>query len=372
MKNSILPSKMHWFGAVDGLRIIASLNILLYHMISFGAFSDFKNTIAGKTFLSGAAFHSSFFFILAGFIFFTKSLTKEMPRKQLLKSRFRRLYPLFVSTLIASFFIINFNKAITTEKVFGLLKQVFMIWPLTPWLKSPLNEPSWVISAFFLCFLIFPELQKLVNKRSCRGLFTLFVISFSIIFLWSIMATSMSKTSNELRFFHVFPPIRVMEFILGMIVAKLWSKYDIHQIIKTKLKMSSGTAFCLIMILILLSNLFSDYFSLKVRWTHHHAILPIFYLALVLITTNNQSRLNRFLGNKFFKSLSPDSFAVFLIHIPLLILLKKISVHLGYGPKPLNSSLLVFIFVIAIYGLSWVVRNIYRKFNPKKQALLLH
>jgi peptidoglycan/LPS O-acetylase OafA/YrhL len=357
MRQSQQLTESVWFPAVSGLRFLASLNILLYHMIPFGAFADFKTTAIGRSFLAGSAFHSSFFFILAGFIYYSKYRFKRISRSKLLLSRFRRLYPLYLLMIFLTYALFDSQIQFTFKYLKSLTAHIFLVWPYYPWGMPSINEPGWVVSAFMLCFLVFPELFKWVRQSPKSQLLVSSIVLILVFFLWNLYAATQYKTLEDQRFFHVFPPVRIIEFLLGMMLARVY-RSDWTSRLSAKISFRYTTSLLvIIMLIILISNSWVEVYSFEWRWIHHHFFLPLCYLGVLWTVVHKGSVAERFLSTSFFKSMSNDSFYVFLIHMPVLIFFSKVSEIFFDEPKPMSSVSLVIATVLFLYGGSWLVRK---------------
>lgn len=162
----------------------------------------------------------AFFFILSGF-FLTQRHDFEKIDAPLwwnfVHRRARRIYPLhlvvwamFMAIYLA--FSIPFNPVTVTLN--ALLLQA---WVPVRDIYLSVNKPIWFLSSLMFCYACFPLLRWLQHRVRLR---------------WQVLAIAVVTpllwwgytflTSGQLDYTYFFPPLRLMDFALGMVLARVF------------------------------------------------------------------------------------------------------------------------------------------------------
>ena len=369
MKNqSTTSSSSRYFLSVDGLRLIASLNIVLFHFENMGGLNDLGGSPAWLfRILKGPAFHASIFFILGGFIFATKFLPKAAEFKTLpfLRKRFSELYPLHFITTIAMMILmlvklpaesIDFGKF-----AFSGFMHLSLLWSLFPFFSYNLNTPSWALSAFFLCYLLFKPLLIITGKLKTKRVTILSIfLCFIPVFLWTLLYRVIEADPKWYMFFHIFAPVRLFEFVAGMFLARLLQLSE-----QKKYPFYTG----ILVDILLIASAFAIYNLLSLKspdnkflafMTYHLFLTPIFCLILFLLTSE-LGFISRILSISFIRNTGRSSFYPYLIHIPLVssvaFILERYFNYYRLLHSPVNITIIIFV----LYGGSYVYVNYIRK-----------
>ena len=242
-------SSKGYFPAIDGLRLLASLNIVFLHLASSSAFDYAAKYTWLKPIVSGPAFSAGLFFVLAGFLFASKfsDPDRRIPVVPFMFSRIAKLYRLhFICTVLMFLALVfkfsglhgfphSFSELGTgfvqgfghlAHPVRSLLLHLSLLWSLVPELGMKLNEPSWSLTSFFLCYAITPWFSRWLFKQSYRTLWVLFGTLFIPGILWAIFFGTSGNLwfdgyGAKYRFFHIFAPVRIFEYLFGMVLFRL-------------------------------------------------------------------------------------------------------------------------------------------------------
>lgn len=248
--------------ALTTLRFVAAAYVLMFHF-SAVAGSIFDVPLARYGY-SGV----TFFFILSGFIlaynYCDADFRSPAVRNRFYAARFSRVYPVFVLSLLAG---LPFLLANLIKQEPGLMRTLsagsMVVAPagLQAWLPGTscaLNCPAWSISAELFFYALFPLLLAPVLARPGRWA-TLTLAGWVVIVaaqwhLWhgvspggSIMANH-AGTAQELtaQFIKYFPPGRLPEFILGIVLYAFWRRTEVRP--STTLALSGAAAALLLSI----------------------------------------------------------------------------------------------------------------------------
>jgi peptidoglycan/LPS O-acetylase OafA/YrhL len=161
----------------------------------------------------------SFFFVLSGFVlawsarpgdtvtgFWRRRLVKVWPNHAV--TAVATLALLAAAGQLPSLFAVAANLTLTQAWI-----------PAQP-VYFGLNTPSWSLSCEALFYLCFPLLSPLVGRLSGRWLWPATLVAFAAI--WAVPAVT-QMLSTGLRYWVVFvcPPVRMIEFVAGILIARI-------------------------------------------------------------------------------------------------------------------------------------------------------
>lgn len=257
----------------------------------------------------------SFFFILSGFIlaynYSTRILNSITDIGNFLKARFARIYPLHLLTMLMAIplsfhtelcCIGNAELFLANLATNLLLVQAFF---LDLGACCYLNGPSWSISVELFFYLMFPFLILITTRKLntlSSNVFTISLISLGIAFImWAVPNEFLSE-----RLFYINPIIRCADFLLGIILFKVFDRLK-----NTNLKMDY-TIMEVISVIV-----FIAFFAL-----HNH--IPQVYRysvyywppisILILILAFQMGFVSRMLSVKWLLILGEISFALYMFH----------------------------------------------------------
>ncbi|MCL2689781.1 MAG: acyltransferase [Chitinispirillia bacterium] len=390
-----LGEKGLYFNGLDGLRLIASVNIVLFHFQYSGAFHDMGGS-PGWFFriIKGPAFHASLFFILGGFIFAAKFAPKisTFKSRSFLKKRFLELYPLhLITTLImASLFVIKRwgAESIDWGKLgASLFMHLSFLWSLFPFGTFNLNTPSWALSAMFLCYLLFGPMLKwafsIKNKRVVIMFIALFFLPLAV---WGYFYSVMGTPYEYYHFFHTFAPIRLFEFGLGVLLARFF-------ILQREIKnyaadgassINNNKKYCLkslccdlaiaLCVFLVYSNLsLQNRGDSTLRFFSYHLFMVPLYLTILYIAALEKGVIARVLSLPALRKIGRTSFYPYLIHIPLMSIVTMYCERVLNYRKFMHSPVNILIFMTILYGCSYLyvyaLRNRLRQRKKEAEAI---
>jgi peptidoglycan/LPS O-acetylase OafA/YrhL len=238
--SSVLTSATHQLDPLTGLRGIAAYSVLVAHGIqavfSYGGV-PFVYPFAGRL----ALFGMSLFFVLSGFVIhynYAETFTREplgAASWRFFVARFARLYPLYAVSIIVSLPHIpapNFSES------FGVLLAYLTLTQSWFNVEHAIFAPAWSISTEWFFYVAFIPLATLIPRTAYPALFLnvyCLVVLVSLLVLLNLFAEPLGalvkqwlfvndKVSNHPVGWLVYyaPPIRLLEFIAGMLAAKAY------------------------------------------------------------------------------------------------------------------------------------------------------
>lgn len=374
-----MPKNANYFPAIDGLRLLASLNIVMLHLGSSSALMYMSDCKWLMPVVNAPAFAAGIFYVLAGFLFASKFSDPErsIPVVPFMFGRIAKLYRLhFFMTLLMFVALVFKFSGYTHVPSFGelgdcigkglaamanpwrsLLMHLTLTWSIAPDFGMKLNEPSWSLTSFFLCYAITPWFSRWLFRQNRRTLWVLFGAVFIPGIVW---ATVFGLTGNlwfnnfeaKYRFFHMFAPVRVFEYIFGMVLFRLYKEGAFDYLKKDYV---SGIAQFLLLAA-LYGSLFLMQPTFNIGWNYfaHHS-LPIFIYGLfVLSLLSGKGFLARFFCIPIVRKIGRASFYPYLIHLPI------ITIAWGFCNLncPKNTILiLLFIYTVSTLYMEFKVRR---------------
>ena len=321
---------------LQGLRFLAFILIYLNH--AYGLIST------GKIFDYGAR-GVELFFILSGYLIAYGFVSRNHGNVDsswkacfsYLINKLKKFYFLHVLTFLIAAYVISFIKPSYTN----MLRDAFLsITLLKSWYRPAMfsfNGATWFLSTMLFCWFLVPKINGLFKNRKR----TVLLISFFILYL-------LSMTIDELVFkagyplpeaisLYVFPPYRLIHFILGYLGYFLLRDLD---------KNSLGGSFNL-SLLQLVSLVGTIYVYIALDKTFVYTQFILFDIILIHLLSINGGIFDILFGNKVFTHLGNISFELYILHGEFLSLGKLYLLPLG-----INKIMLFILIFIVTYLLS--------------------
>ena len=233
------PGRPPALPSLTGLRFIAAALVFCFHITlfnspipPFGAINPFRDQgladslswITGKAGYVGV----SFFFVLSGFVLFWST----RPEEGALPFWRRRMLKIFPNHLVMfGLAMVLFAGAITPARAW--LPNAFLLHSFFPQADTyvSVNPPGWTLCSELLFYLLFPLLAIPVRKIADRrlwfwaGLMVAGTLAIALVSQFLVPSSPKSPITpvSALQFWigYIFPPSRLFEFVLGMLVARL-------------------------------------------------------------------------------------------------------------------------------------------------------
>ena len=322
-------TRSHYVGALDGLRVLAILAVLVYH--------------ANPSWLPGGYFGVTVFFVVTGYLT-TLSIEREIGRAgrldypRFVLKRVTRLLPSMlavvgVTTLLCVFLAPNLLPKLKSDVVPALLfvENVFYIvrnvsYFANAGLPSPLTH-FWYLGVVMQFYVIWPlvllGMRKVVRSRrmACTVVGILAVASAVL------MAVLYDPTGDTARIYYG-PDTRAAELLLGALAA-LWTGghgLNLRALPAVGPRLKGAPAWtCDALALACLAGLGVMCFSLNgySEFAYRGGMLLAAVLTAVLVSClcRSQSALAHVLGARPVAEAGKRAFAVYLWHYPLLVVL---------------------------------------------------
>ena len=326
---AVRSPRSHYVGALDGLRVLAILAVLVYH--------------ANPSWLPGGYFGVTVFFVLTGYLT-TLSIEREIGRAgrldypRFVLKRVTRLLPSMlavvgVTTLLCVFLAPNLLPKVKSDAVPALLfvENVFYIvrkvsYFVNAGLPSPLTH-FWYLGVVMQFYVVWPlvllGMRKVVRSRrtACSAVGILSVASAVL------MAVLYDPAGDTARIYYG-PDTRAAELLLGALAA-LWTGgrgLNLRALPAVEPRLKDAPAWtCDAVALACLAGLGVMCFSLNgySEFAYRGGMLLAAVLTAVLVSClcRPQSALAHVLGARPVAEAGKRAFAAYLWHYPLLVIL---------------------------------------------------
>ncbi|WP_405970343.1 acyltransferase [Streptomyces sp. NBC_00988] len=233
MASSSVPTSRSRLPSLTGLRFIAAALVFFFHasliFISMNPFADPDTADGFRWLFSKAGWMGvSFFFVLSGFVL-TWSARPGDTVTGFWRRRLLKIFPNHIVTWALALVVV----AQTATPVRVWLPNLFLVhsWFPDPAVYLSLNAPAWSLCSELLFYLLFPFLLRPVLRIKERALWLwaagmvagMLAVQLVTDFLApsSPPAPGTDVTVWQFWFGYNFPPVRMFEFVLGMILARL-------------------------------------------------------------------------------------------------------------------------------------------------------
>jgi len=324
-----------YFPALDSLRFFASANIVLLHLSSSSLLS-YSDGTPFEPIIKGPFFSTSVFFLLSGFIY-SILFNKRIPKlKSFMKERFWRLYPLHLICTLLIFAIIFYRTHHLDNTAYAiktLTLHISLLWAFVPQLGHSLNQPSWALSVFFLCYALTPALSKFLNRQSKKTLCFFFLGLWIISILFLIGFKELPRVFSGINFFS------------GMLLGKLF----LGNAIPLPKKAVLNDLFLLFSVILLYVNV--RYFRQINSGIAYHIVSPILYSALLLFLANNRGFTVKILSVSWLRAIGKVSFYTYLLHsVAIQFLHLYLDKAALWRYNPFNNLPATVIILVLLYG----------------------
>ena len=368
---------------LDGLRGVAAILVLFYHVFEGLAFAEATNGAGSGliTTLNHGHIAVDFFFILSGFVisYAYDDRWKKMTLGGFLKRRLIRLHPMLVMGAligVIAFAIVGFEKwdgtvASTGWVMVAMLFTIFMI-PAVPGVPYeirgngemfPLNGPGW--SLFFE--YIGNILYALVIRRLSVKILTILVVVLGCLHIWFFVGNvsgydmvGVGWTIDEVNFWGGL--VRMLfPFTMGMLLARIFKP--------SKVKGAFWICSIVLVMLFAVPYIKPDY-SISLNSLYEVVCIAFLFPLLVWLgacgrVSGRVGKLNRMLGDL--------SYPLYIVHYPIMYIFyawlieKKVytlNECLGVALIVVVSSIVLALICLKLYDepvRRWLARKMQKK-----------
>ncbi|AOZ66952.1 TPA: acyltransferase family protein [Haemophilus influenzae] len=325
---------------IDGLRAIAVISVIIYHL--------------NENWLSGGFLGVDIFFVISGFlitgIIITEIQQNSFSLKQFYTRRIKRIYPAFitvmalVSFIASAIFIYNdFNKLRKTIELAIAFLSNFYLGLTQGYFDLSANENPvlhiWSLAVEEQYYLIFPLILILAYKkfREIKVLFIITLILFFILLATSFVSANFYKEVLHQPNIYYLSNLRFPELLVGSLLA-------IYHNLSNKVQLSRQISNILAILSTLL--LFSCLFLMNNDIAYIPGItliLPCIFTALIIHTTSQNNIVKLCLSNKAIVFIGKISYSLYLYHWIFIAFAYYIT-----GEKQINNQSIAIVIVLTI------------------------
>ncbi|RKH90306.1 acyltransferase [Corallococcus sp. AB045] len=357
-----MVSSLQQLHALTGLRFLATAHVVAYHVYHL----VFTGTEAppGLHGLLGSGYVSiGFFFVLSGFILGYNYLERPPDtyeaRKAFWVARFARIYPVYVLGLAldAPSYLKGLRDTWAVDPSRGLQHaEALVVTPLllqswTPWTAMAWNGSGWSLAVEAFFYAAFPFLAGRLGLLGPKALAVGAVVAYgaALVFPALYMAADPDHTGGTASAYHSGPwmlalrfnPLaRLPEFILGILAARFF-------LLRSGAAQRSRPVALAVVCGGVIAALAGST-ALPFPLLHNGLLAPVF-AALIILMSWSQGAMARVLASRPLRLLGEASYALFLLHMPVLFAWKSVLKRLG---EPPTSAWAVVAFVVGSVGLS--------------------
>ncbi|NBD09836.1 acyltransferase family protein [Corallococcus silvisoli] len=340
-----MASSRQHLDALTGLRFLAAAHVVAYHVYHL-VFSGTEAPPGLHGLLDSGYVGVSFFFVLSGFILGYNYLerppdTREA-RKAFWVARFARVYPVYALGLAvaAPAFLKGLRDAWLADPseawrqgealvLAPLLLQSWMPWTALAW-----NGAGWSLAVEALFYATFPFLAGRLGRWGTRGL----VVGMGVAYLAALglpalyilvdpdhtggvaSAYNSGPWMLALRF---NPLARLPEFVLGILAGRFFLlRAEEAPRARPWVLTALGGA--------VLAALVGST-SLPFPLLHNGLLAPVF-AALIVLLPRSQGPVARLLASRPLRLLGEASYALYILHMPVMFAWKSVLKRLGASP----------------------------------------
>jgi peptidoglycan/LPS O-acetylase OafA/YrhL len=262
----------------------------------------------------------SFFFILSGFVI-TWATPAGFPVGRFLWRRLMKIYPPHIAVWAVS--LLLFAAAYTSPQT--ALLNLGLLHPFSPdpTVYVSVNPPAWSLSSDLLFYLLFPLLAPAVrcipDTRLGRSMGLTVLAMFAVILVTTYIVPSEPKSpispisGAQFWFNYIFPASRMLEFILGMLAARMlivgrWPRIDM---------LSLGLA---LVASVMIAKQLPFLYTFGICY-----VLPLMAIITECAARDRDGKTPRWLGSRVMLWLGRVSFGFYLVQGVSIFWLAKVS-----------------------------------------------
>ena len=320
--------------AIDFFRMIFMIIICIHH---------FQGTMGIKYIQSGYLC-VEFFFILSGFYLYNSfNKYKEDDGIKYTIKKIKKIYPHYILAFLFYIFfyiirkIINHNLDIV-EIIYKSFSETLLLQNIGIF-NGGFNYPLWYLSVLLLGgYLIYELLRK--NKET----FLKIIGPIIILFTFTLIKSKNGSIENWGIIYGLYMPLlrEIADLTTGCILAWIYQEYNekLEIIIKNNKKISNIIE-CYVYFLL---------FYIIINKTEYEFYSLILFTILILYANLKISISSKFLNNKIFKNNGDLTYAMYLNHAFIIMILSFIYEHFLFKYINIEIISVIYIFSVIVYS----------------------
>jgi peptidoglycan/LPS O-acetylase OafA/YrhL len=305
---------------LDGLRGMAILLVLLYHLFPFIPISKFGWTGV------------DLFFVLSGFLItriLIKSVNEQRYWRNFIIRRTLRIFPLYYFTLVLYVVICNLSNEFASSKLvsydffqenqlwYWLYASNIKTFETGTWLPTIIFNPLWSLSIEEQFYLLWPLVVYSLRGKRLFGI-TIFLICIVIIVRILLLSKNVSGLS-----IYVFTFTRLDTILTGSLIAIMIFELNLRHWLERYAMIALGISLFILMAVFLVQRTSSP-FNSHIQLYGYTLLAFLFASLLLWIVSENKPSLLKFVfQSNFLVFLGKYSYSLYLFHWPLFRLLRN-------------------------------------------------
>jgi peptidoglycan/LPS O-acetylase OafA/YrhL len=346
--------------ALDSLRGIAALGILVWHYQHFNILGRFESPFETELlfFYKFGWIFVDFFFCLSGYVFFAKYFdlisTQQISLSNYLVLRLSRLYPLIVLTLFVTA-VLNYFLKISTgtffiyqnNDFFAFFANLLFLQSGFFYQEHSFNAPTWSLGIEFWLYILFFWLTVKFKDR------------FFLPLLCSLIAFA---SYNHQPAIGVVPFTTEFErgiggFFLGGVVYSIQSSLNSQSTRIREIFGWGALAIAMSGILLIYAKLSGRASSLM---THDFLAFVLIISPLLVMSCSVSPSIIRLLSNPLLEFFGDISYSMYLWHVSVQLMLFTMGVYFGYSVDP-GNHLFFFAYLMIVVFVSYQSSKYFEK-----------
>ena len=306
-------------------------------------------------------------FICSGFLIGYKYLSAKIQKEATWQDSFRylkkkalQLYPIHIICTIIVFLFLGTAPIFSGE---SLIRLIFNLLFMQSWMPGSINYFSfngvtWFVSSLLFCYFCSPFMCQ-VAKKAKRPLLLL-LITCGIRILLELIPFWFPGKFYTISF-HVFPPIRALEFFIGILTAPVFMSFKkkIFEKVKHKCLLASLLEVITLTSIIILMIHFNGIWH---RGTFVSLFLPpIFVFAL------DSGIISKILSIKPFMLFSKVQLYFFFMHWIVIRIVAITNILGGIRSRTIKTAI-IFLIILAASTLFYLITNKISNYLKKRKA----
>ncbi len=299
------------------LRFFAAAVVLGFHF-----FPEGKGPLFLGEFFRNGYESVAFFFVLSGFILTHVYSERPFSRRRFWLSRFARIYPVYLLSLIIALPVFLYGAFVSRTVIAGHFWLAMLLVPLLlqSWVPQTAliwNWAAWSLSVEAFFYALFPDVLRL--QRFVRPLVTLgfaagLVILVEVARSLAVVALVEERGNLLHRFFAFFPLFQLPNFLFGMTLGFCFVSGRSLKPWFAELVLIAGlTGIALVFA-----------FRTTIPDLARSTVLTFLYGAVLFAGATSSGLITRILSHRLLVRLGEASYAMYILHTPLLFWWSKI------------------------------------------------
>lgn len=317
MKNLIISQPQSHIQAIDGLRGIAILSVVIHHWI-IQPLSPLFSELKIYTILKLFAYGVDLFFVISGFLIgriLLKAGKKYSSIISFYLKRIFRIWPLYYLLLGTVFFLGGGQGVFGAIPYWSYFLFIFNFWESIGLHFHKAFGPLWSLSIEEQFYLAGPLLFFFLDKRKLMYLTTLGVMISPFLRL-----TLMTNTSLDIW---RFTPVRLDGIYAGVFLSILITSQDMIQLFSAKSKLLKILTFLLLATSLICRAVLSDIFWYS--FGNSVIVLSFGFLLTTVLSQHYSKQENKILSSVVLRYLGLRCYSIYLFHILFMLLVSTFT-----------------------------------------------